>query len=337
MNKNPKTLRVEAGLVLKNGDSSSDILDYHVYADIPRFWRQIEKLLRMDLYLAIRAKMIANRYDIIWAGSEKIGIPLSFMRLKQPLVVITQHMTSPIKAMFARVTGIAKKWSAVGYLTAVEKNFFIDDLGLDKDSLFQCGSAKYLHQVSSENMVTDGPIMSIGVAKRDYKTLIDALSHLPGYTTELFVSSRYGDILKQKIQELIPEWIHFPDFVPDDELIRRYQRSRFVVLPLQDTTQHCAGLSNVLEAWALSKAIIATKTRGMESLVKDGETGILVPPHDVNAMREAIQELWDNPNLAHQMGIAGRRFVETHYDPKIVNANITAMLDRVYQESQSNF
>jgi glycosyltransferase involved in cell wall biosynthesis len=336
MNKNPRILRVETGLVLRNGNSDGDILDYHVYADIPRFWRQIEKLLRVDLYLAIRAKMVASRYDIIWAG-EKAGIPLSFMRLKQPLVVTTTHMTSPIKAMFARVTGIAKNWAAVGYLTPAEKEFFTDDLGLDQDSLFQCGSANYLHQVSSENMVTDGPIMGVGIAKRDYKTLIDALSHLPGYTTELFVSSRYGDTLKQKIRKSIPKWIYFPDFVPDDELIRRYQRSRFVVLPLQDTTQHCAGLSNVLEAWALSKAIIATKTREMESLVKNGETGILVPPYDVNAMREAIQELWANPNLAYQMGMAGRRFVETYYDPKIVDANIAAMLDRVYRESQSNF
>jgi glycosyltransferase involved in cell wall biosynthesis len=75
----------------------------------------------------------------------------------------------------------------------------------------------------------------------------------------------------------------------------------------------------------------------MESLVKNGETGILVPPYDVNAMREAIQELWANPNLAYQMGMAGRRFVETYYDPKIVDANIAAMLDRVYRESQSNF
>lgn len=70
----------------------------------------------------------------------------------------------------------------------------------------------------------------------------------------------------------------------------------------------------------------------MESLIKNRETGILVPPYDANAMREAIQELWTNPSLAYQMGMAGRQFVETHYNPRIVSTNITAMLDKIYQK-----
>ncbi|MBI3244729.1 MAG: glycosyltransferase family 4 protein [Chloroflexi bacterium] len=332
--KYPKVLRVETGLMSSQSDeASSDMLDYRVYACVPRWWRRLEELLHLDIYLALRARAAQHRYDIVWAGSEKVGIPLSFIGLRKPLVVVAHHLESPAKAELVRMTGIAKRWAGIGYISNESRDFFVRQIGIPAGRLFQFESAKYLSKVTPTEKTSDGPIISAGVAKRDYATLIKALADLPGYETELLVSSKFGDKLKSNIKINIPEWVCFTDFMPDDELMKHYERARFVIVPLESTTHRGAGINVVLEAAAFGKAVIATKTGGMSTFVKDGETGILVPPYDVEAMRSAIQKLWTQPGLARQMGLAGRCHVEAHFDPVAVNSNITAFLKKIHLAS----
>ena len=80
MTQSLKILRVETRTPqTASGPSqdSDDVLDYRVYDRWPRWWRKIEQMLRLDFYLAWRAKRIERQYDLIWAGSEKVGIPRS--------------------------------------------------------------------------------------------------------------------------------------------------------------------------------------------------------------------------------------------------------------------
>ena len=124
-------------------------------------------------------------------------------------------------------------------------------------------------------------------------------------------------------------------YLPEEELLKHYQKARFVVVPLERTNHNGAGINVVLEAAAFGKAVIATHTGGMPTFVKHGETGMLVPPSDVQALRQAIQQLWEQPVLAHQMGLAGRRYIEANYDPEVVDANIAAYLNRIYTQSRA--
>ena len=52
----------------------------------------------------------------------------------------------------------------------------------------------------------------------------------------------------------------------------------------------------------------------MRSAVRDGETGIVVPPADADAITDAIRSLLLNPERRQQMGRAARHAVETHYN-----------------------
>jgi glycosyltransferase involved in cell wall biosynthesis len=334
----PKILKVETGWISESNsdaDSSENILDYNIYDHIPCWWRRVEEFLRLDIYLAWRAKLVENQYDIIYAGSEKVGIPLSFFRLQKPLVVVAHHMESPMKAMFTRITGIARKWAGLGYISSKSRDFFINYLGVPADRLFLFESAKYLDRAVLSQTAPNGPIMSIGVAKRDYNTLITALSDLPECETELFVSSKFGNELRDSIGVPIPGWVHLADFLPEDELMKRYRNTPFVIIPLENTTHNGAGISILLEAWAFGKAVITTKTGGMDSFVKDGETGILVPPNDVEAMRNAICRLWTQPELARRMGLAGRSYIEKHFDPVDVDEKISVLLNKIYHDTVS--
>ena len=339
-NSRPKILQVETGSSIpatKRKGFEVEMIDYSVYDRVPRFWRNLEKLLMLDLYLACKVRAIANNYDIIWAGSEKVGIPLSFMGIKQPLVVVVHHPESFFKAKLLRLFKLAKRWSGIGYISNSSKRFFKEYLNIPEESLFQYFSAAYLEKIdtSEKNLfVPDGTggMVCVGVAKRDYRTFIAAVSDLEGYNTKLFVSSKYGDTLQKSLSSHIPDWIEFPDFVPEEELIRCYQNARFVVVPLEKTTHSGAGISSVLEAAACCKAVIATNSGGMDAIIQHGETGLLVPPNDPAALRSAIQQLWKQPELAQKLGRANREFVEIYFNPKDVNGRINRFLQKLLKK-----
>jgi glycosyltransferase involved in cell wall biosynthesis len=56
-----------------------------------------------------------------------------------------------------------------------------------------------------------------------------------------------------------------------------------------------------------SRPVIAASIGGLSELVRDGETGLLVPPGEAEPLREAIVRLAGNLELAREMGEAGRR------------------------------
>jgi phosphatidylinositol alpha-1,6-mannosyltransferase len=73
------------------------------------------------------------------------------------------------------------------------------------------------------------------------------------------------------------------------------------------------GISFV-EAAASGIPSVAGDSGGVRSAVRDGETGIVVRPTDADAITDAIRSLLVNPDRRKQMGAAGRRAVETHYN-----------------------
>jgi sugar transferase (PEP-CTERM/EpsH1 system associated) len=81
------------------------------------------------------------------------------------------------------------------------------------------------------------------------------------------------------------------------------------------------GLSiSLLEAMAAGLPIVATDVGGNSELVTRGVTGVLVPSRDPRLFAEAILEMLKDPTRAAQMGTAGRRRVEEHFDLRQVAA-----------------
>lgn len=68
-----------------------------------------------------------------------------------------------------------------------------------------------------------------------------------------------------------------------------------------------------LEAMASGCAVIASRTGAFEHIVKQGETGLLIPTHDVDALVSALRELLSDPAQAVAMGMHGRERVATHF------------------------
>lgn len=81
-----------------------------------------------------------------------------------------------------------------------------------------------------------------------------------------------------------------------------------------------------LEAMAMGKPVVAARSGGLIDVVVDGETGLLVPPGNPGALREAIQSLLDNPARRTNMGLLAKQRV-ARFQAKTVVADF----EQVYQ------
>jgi glycosyltransferase involved in cell wall biosynthesis len=70
----------------------------------------------------------------------------------------------------------------------------------------------------------------------------------------------------------------------------------------------------VLEAMAAGLPVIASAVGGVPEIVRDGETGILVPPRRPQALAAAIGALAADPAMRRRLGDAGRRRAEAEFD-----------------------
>jgi len=68
------------------------------------------------------------------------------------------------------------------------------------------------------------------------------------------------------------------------------------------------------EASAMGLPVVATNVYGIPDVVRDGETGLLVPPKDPGALARAVGRLVEDPRLRAKLGEAGRDYVARHYD-----------------------
>lgn len=83
-----------------------------------------------------------------------------------------------------------------------------------------------------------------------------------------------------------------------DDLASLMQRADMVVLPsVQDALPF-----SIMEAQALGKAIVATRTGGIPEMVESGKTGILVEPANAQALAMAINRLVESPDLRSKLG-----------------------------------
>jgi glycosyltransferase involved in cell wall biosynthesis len=62
-----------------------------------------------------------------------------------------------------------------------------------------------------------------------------------------------------------------------------------------------------LESMERSRPVIAAAIGGLGELVRDGETGVLIPPGEADPLRDAILRVAGDLELARRMGEAGRR------------------------------
>jgi glycosyltransferase involved in cell wall biosynthesis len=108
----------------------------------------------------------------------------------------------------------------------------------------------------------------------------------------------------------LSETAHFAGYRSQEEVAALLSEADMLVLP-----SFAEGLPVVLmEALASRIPVIATPIAGVSELVRDGETGLLVPPGDVKGLATALDRLLSDPELCRRLGEAGRAAVLERHD-----------------------
>jgi glycosyltransferase involved in cell wall biosynthesis len=110
---------------------------------------------------------------------------------------------------------------------------------------------------------------------------------------------------------------------PHSAIMHAWRRCLFGVMPSVGP-EACATV--VIEAMASGKPVIASDIGGMPDLVNQGEMGILVPPGDVRALRDALYLLLTNRELIGQMGTASLARVE-----HLKTSAVVPLIEQVYE------
>jgi len=97
-------------------------------------------------------------------------------------------------------------------------------------------------------------------------------------------------------------------FILDGEIRSLFEASDVVLLPYRDATQ-----SGVVPlAYAFGRPVIATRVGALDEVVKDGETGFLVPTSDPDAIAHAVHRLFSDERVAPRLGRWARDFAEQY-------------------------
>lgn len=159
--------------------------------------------------------------------------------------------------------------------------------------------------------------------QKDLISLIDAMAILPDVDLDIAGEGPERPALEARVRELgLEDRVTFLGFRDDAPAL--LADADVFVLPSRMEGLPLA----VLEALAAARPVVATAVGGTPEVVRDGTTGLLVPPGQRVALADAVRRLLDDRALAHRMGLAGRELVEREHTAAVVARAVAG----IYQE-----
>ncbi|MGI0134788.1 MAG: glycosyltransferase, partial [Candidatus Micrarchaeaceae archaeon] len=153
--------------------------------------------------------------------------------------------------------------------------------------------------------VTEGEyIFSGGDYTRDYASLITAVRDRPYRTVIAARFRHYFDAIN------VPPNVEIVT-VGHSEFFRLMSGARVVVVPLKGGLLQSGGQQTYLNAMAMGKPVIVADDCGASEYIRDGHTGIVIPPEDPMAMRAALERVWNDTALASRLGANAQRAAQS--------------------------
>jgi glycosyltransferase involved in cell wall biosynthesis len=272
---------------------------------------------RKSVGLAVRHARAAlphlARTDVVLSDAEHVGIPLALaMRARRdttPHLVIGHHLGSPRKAAAFRWAKAHRRMDRVLVHSANPIELH-RRLGFSRQQLRMIPYGVDTDYWTPGLRVEEADlILSTGREHRDHQTLVEGV----GGTARLFVtdSSAHSPGATRRSPQGWPEWVERRT-LSYLELREHYARATVVVVPLLPTA-YPFGITSLLEAMAMAKAVVVSDTEGMRGIVEHGRTGLVVPPGDSIALGRAVRQLLEDADARDELGQAARTAVLTRY------------------------
>jgi mannosyltransferase len=140
----------------------------------------------------------------------------------------------------------------------------------------------------------------------------------------------FADALKQRIAAAgLEERIRFLGELPIEEVPRWYQRIAIYVFA---SRVEGFGLT-LIEAMAAGDAVVATRAGAAEVVIADGDTGVLAPVDDADALVAALEPLMREPERAAAIGARARIHVDEHFSREREVDSIVGVYRRIWDRA----
>jgi glycosyltransferase involved in cell wall biosynthesis len=320
---------------------SADVLDGAYLQSLSGLPRMLCKLLPAPIVQAWMAYRRRRRYDVVISWDDRVAVIYAFLlkltRSRSRHVAILSWMAPPKKAFTLKL--VQKHIDRIILWSESQKALLVEFFGISSSRVAVI--PYWVDQQFWRPMESSADsICSAGNSRRDYATLVEATRGLAipcHIVTNAHLSHESGGDYGLTGSAIAAA--DMPDNVTigpasSVELRAAYARSHFVVVPLFPGFRD-SGITSIAEAMAMGKAVICSRIYGQIDFVEDGKTGLFVPPGDPQALRAAIQYLWDHPDIAAQMGTEGRKRAEDVFALDHFVANVRQIAEDVMTGQQT--
>lgn len=206
----------------------------------------------------------------------------------------------------SRVTVLANAVDTSGFVPIedMKKNALRSSLGLPEDRLMILCPRRLVPK--------NGVLYAVSAMKQVVKSVPDALLILAG-------SGPQRREIESTAKSLgLENNVLFSGSIPHDKIGGFYSASDIVLVPsiLSSGVEEATSLS-MLEGMACGKPVIVTNVGGLKETVVDGKTGIIVPDKDADAIAAAAVRLWNDKELANDLGVGARLYIERNHSYRV--------------------
>lgn len=202
--------------------------------------------------------------------------------------------------------------NCISYFSRSQTMLFTPLDSWQKLRIVHCGVDPHLFELREHSGV-GRRLVFVGrlAAAKGLTILLEAVAKVDDVTLDIAGDGPDRKILEEKARSLgISDRVAFLGYRSQTQVRDLLRRSDIFVL-----SSFAEGLPVVLmEAMAAGVPVIATRVAGIPELVRDQESGLLVPPGDSDAAADAIRRLLGDPDLRNRIAAAGRRMVEREFN-----------------------
>lgn len=269
---------------------------------------KIHSIKNIKLRIAFQRLVKEINPDIIHCTEFIDIIDIFLYKYKRKIVQIVHdpfpHSGEYTKRKYINRSIAFRLLSSFVLLNSKQKDLFIKKYSLNKNKVFtnQLGVYECIHLYKSNNLTVNPQKILFWGRISPYKGieyLLQAMTEvIKSYpNAELIVAGGgkyYFDLAPYRNYKNIKI---INRYLTMHEIYKYLYSSSFVVCPYTDATQ--SGV--IMTAFALLRPVIATNVGGLSEMVKNEETGIIIPPKDIDALTQAILKLLSDTHYRNKL------------------------------------
>lgn len=136
----------------------------------------------------------------------------------------------------------------------------------------------------------------------------------------------YGKFLRHLVKiHGLEDAVEFLGWLPASRIVEELERAHVFVLPsfMENSPNSLA------EAQMVGTPAVAAAVGGVPSLVQDGDTGLLFPPGDAEALAQKVRKIFENDALASRLSQGERNLARERHDEKKVVASLLEIYQKI--------